>query len=45
MTTCPQSPKGWAVIRYAARFIYWAIKHRSFSSARWIMDFEGKTWK
>lgn len=32
-------------IRYIARFTYWAIRHRSFACARWVMDYEGKNWK
>lgn len=32
-------------ITYAARFLYWAIRHRSFALARWVMQFEGRSWK
>lgn len=32
-------------IRYVIRFAYWAIRHRSISCARWVMDYEGKNWK
>lgn len=31
-------------IRYALLFVYWAIKHRSTSNARWIMEYEGHKW-
>ena len=32
-------------ITYAARFLYWAIRHRSLTAARWVMQFEGRSWK
>jgi hypothetical protein len=31
-------------LRYAVSFLYWAIRHRSISSARWLCAFEGKSW-
>lgn len=31
--------------RYLGRFIYWTARHRSFARAKWVMDFEGITWK
>lgn len=32
-------------IRYIPLFIYWAIRHRSTSAARWVMALEGHEWK
>lgn len=29
---------------YLVRFIYWLIRHRSWSRAKWVMDYEGHTW-
>ena len=33
------------LIRYAIRFACWVIKHRSIARAKWVMDYEGKSWK
>ncbi len=30
--------------RYIARLVYWTMRHRSISSARWVMDYEGTKW-
>lgn len=32
-------------LRYAARFLYWSIRHGSLSRERWVMDYEGNNWK
>jgi hypothetical protein len=29
---------------FIARFCYWAVRHRSISSARWLLAYEGITW-
>lgn len=31
-------------VQFVARFIYWLCVHRSVSSARWVMEYEGTTW-
>ena len=31
-------------LRYTIRFIYWLIRHRSISSARWVCEYEGMKW-
>lgn len=31
-------------IAYIAEFTHWLLLHRSWSSAKWVMDFEGKKW-
>lgn len=30
-------------IRYAGRFIFWTVKHRSFEHAAWLCAYEGYT--
>lgn len=29
---------------YIGRFIYWAIRHRSFKHVAWVLEYEGYTW-
>lgn len=31
-------------LHYLARFMYWAIRHRSASCARWVLTYEGIKW-
>ena len=31
-------------VRYALRFIYWTLRHRSTKHVRWVLAFEGYTW-
>lgn len=33
-----------ARLTYLARFSYWLLRHRSWSSARWVMDYDGHVW-
>lgn len=30
---------------YIAHFLYWLRVHRSWSSAKWVMEFEGRAWR
>jgi hypothetical protein len=29
---------------YAARFLYWTVRHRSTKHVRWVLAYEGYTW-
>ena len=29
---------------YLARLTYWALRHRSINTARWVVAFEGRSW-
>jgi hypothetical protein len=31
-------------VQFVARFIYWAIRHRSFANAAWVCNYEGLYW-
>lgn len=31
-------------LRYALRWLYWAVRHRSTKHAAWICAYEGLTW-
>lgn len=46
-TTCSTHRKGSEMrrITYVLQFARWLLVHRSWSSAKWVMDFEGKNWK
>lgn len=30
---------------YIAHFLYWLRVHRSWSSAMWVMELEGRAWR
>jgi hypothetical protein len=30
--------------KYIARYVYWAIRHRSTRHVAWVLAFEGYTW-
>lgn len=32
-------------IKYIARFIFWTVRHRSTKHVRWVLAFEGISWK
>jgi hypothetical protein len=31
-------------VRYSAALVYWTVRHRSISSARWVLAFDGVRW-
>ena len=30
---------------YIAHFLYWLRVHRSWSTAKWVMEYEGRAWR
>lgn len=32
-------------LAYLATFIYWLLRHRNWDVAKWVTEFEGRTWK
>lgn len=31
-------------LRYALRWLYWTVRHRSIKHAAWVCAYEGMTW-